>query len=102
MTVAIVRSTLDQAAEALAQALDLIAYKPTREAIFIKPNVPDYGPPGVGLFTDPAVVEGLLRYFAGRPIVIGEGAIVGRSAMEAFRRTGYADLARATARNWWT
>ncbi len=94
MTVAIVRSRLNQAADALAQALDRIAYKPSREAVFIKPNLPDYGPPGIGLFTDPAVVEGLLRYLAGRPIVIGEGAIVGRSAMEAFKRTGYADLAR--------
>lgn len=94
MTVAIVRSSLEQAADALAQALDRIAYKPSREAVFIKPNLPDYGPPGMGLFTDPAVVGGLLRYFAGRPIVIGEGAIVGRSAMEAFKRTGYADLAR--------
>lgn len=94
MTVAIVRSALDQAADALAQALDQIAYTPSREAVFIKPNVPDYAPPGLGLFTDPAVVEGLLRYFAGRPVVIGEGAIVGRSAMEAFKRTGYADLAQ--------
>lgn len=94
MTVAIVRSALDRVADALAQALDQIAYTPTREAVFIKPNVPDYAPPGLGLFTDPAVVEGLLRYFAGRPVVIGEGAIVGRLAMEAFKRTGYADLAR--------
>lgn len=94
MTVAIVRSALDRAADALAQALDQIAYTPSREAVFIKPNVPDYAPPGLGLFTDPAVVEGLLRYFAGRPVVIGEGAIVGRSAMEAFKRTGYADLAQ--------
>lgn len=94
MTVAIVRSALDQAADALTQALDQIAYTPSREAVFIKPNVPDYAPPGLGLFTDPVVVEGLLRYFAGRPVVIGEGAIVGRSAMEAFKRTGYADLAQ--------
>jgi uncharacterized protein (DUF362 family) len=94
MTVAIVRSDLSQAADALSQALDMIEYRPSREAVFIKPNVPDYGPPGVGLFTDPAVVEGLLRYLAGRPVVIGEGAIVGRSATEAFRRTGYAELAK--------
>lgn len=94
MTVAIVRSALYQAADALAQALERIAYKPSREAVFIKPNVPDYAPPGMGLYTDPVVVEGLLRYLAGRPVVIGEGAIVGRSAMEAFRRTGYADLAQ--------
>jgi uncharacterized protein (DUF362 family) len=94
MTVAIVRSDLSQATDALAQALDMIEYRPSREAVFIKPNVPDYGPPGAGLFTDPAVVEGLLRYLAGRPIVIGEGAIVGRSATEAFRRTGYAELAK--------
>jgi uncharacterized protein (DUF362 family) len=94
MTVAIVRSDLNQAADALTQALDMIKYSPSHDAIFIKPNVPDYGPPGLGLFTDPAVVEGLLRSLSGRPIVIGEGAIVGRSAMEAFRRTGYADLAK--------
>lgn len=94
MTVAIVRSNMEQAADALARALDMIQYRPSREAVFIKPNVPDYAPPGLGLFTDPAVVEGLLRYLAGRPVVIGDGAIVGRSAMEALRRTGYADLAK--------
>lgn len=94
MTVSIVRSNLDKAADAVATALDLLGYKPSGAPVFIKPNLPDYAPPGIGLFTDPALVEGLLRYFAGRPIVIGEGAIVGRSAMTAFQRTGYAELAQ--------
>ncbi len=94
MTVSIVRSNLDRAADAVLSALNLLGYKPSGAPVFIKPNLPDYAPPGIGLFTDPAVVEGLLRYFSGRPIVIGEGAIVGRSAMKAFQRTGYADLAR--------
>ncbi len=93
MTVSIVRSNLDDAADAVASALDLLEYRPSREPVFIKPNLPDYAPPGMGFFTEPAVVEGLLRHFAGRPIVIGEGAVVGRSAMKAFQRTGYADLA---------
>lgn len=93
MTVSLVRSNLDGAADGVLSALELLGYKPTGAPVFIKPNLPDYAPPGMGLFTEPAVVEGLLRYFAGRPIVIGEGAIVGRSAMKAFQRTGYADLA---------
>lgn len=94
MTAAIVRSDVHSAAEAVARALDAIEYRPTHEAIFIKPNVPDYAPSGQGFFTDPAVVEGLLRYFAGRPIVIGEGSIAGRSTMKAFERTGSAGYAR--------
>jgi len=94
MTVSIVRATLDDVAAKVAEALDLIGYRCQREAVFIKPNVPDAGPPDRGLFTDPRVVEGLLQYFAGRPVVIGEGGIVGRDSMAALERTGYGDLAR--------
>lgn len=94
MTTAIVRATLDDAPARIAEALALVNYRPRKEAIFIKPNVPDYGPPQQGLYTDPRVVEGLLQAFAGRPIVIGEGGIVGRDTMVAFQRTGYTELAR--------
>lgn len=94
MTVSIVRATLDNAPAQVAEALDLIGYRPRREAIFIKPNVPDIGPADRGLYTDPRVVEGLLQYLAGRPVVIGESSIVGRDTMTALERAGYGDLAR--------
>ncbi|MBU0494646.1 MAG: DUF362 domain-containing protein [Chloroflexi bacterium] len=94
MTVSIVRATLSDASAQVATALDLIGYRPPRAAVFIKPNVPDIGPPDQGLYTDPRVVEGLLQVFAGRPIVIGESTIVGRDTMAALERAGYGDLAR--------
>ncbi|MFX1411566.1 MAG: DUF362 domain-containing protein, partial [Promethearchaeota archaeon] len=94
MTVSIVRATLDDVASKIAEALDLVGYQCQREAVFIKPNVPDIGPPDRGLFADPRIVEGLLQYFAGRPVVIGESCIVGRDSMVALERAGYVDLAR--------
>ncbi len=94
MTVSIVRATLDNVTAQVTEALGLIGYWPQREAVFIKPNVPDIGPSGRGLFTDPRVVEGLLQYLAGRPVVIGESSIVGRDTLTALERAGYGDLAR--------
>ena len=93
MTVAIVRATPNSVDIGMIELLDLIHYHPQRDALFIKPNVPDAGPPGQGLYTDPAVVEALLKCFPGRQIVIGEGCIVGRDADQALARTGYASLA---------
>jgi len=87
-------SALENAPARIAEALAIIGYQPQKDVIFIKPNVPDYGPPNQGLYTDPRVVEGLLQALAGRPVVIGEGGIVGRDTMRAFQRTGYAELAR--------
>lgn len=94
MTTAIVRATLDDVPQRVAEALALIGYQPHKDAIFIKPNVPDYGPPDQGLYTDPRVVEGLLQAFSGHSVVIGEGGIIGRDMGKAFQRTGYAELAR--------
>jgi len=94
MTTVIARSALENAPARIAEALAIIGYQPQKDVIFIKPNVPDYGPPNQGLYTDPRGVEGLLQARAGRPVVIGEGGIVGRDTMRAFQRTGYAELAR--------
>jgi uncharacterized protein (DUF362 family) len=77
----------------MAELLELIGYQPQRQALFIKPNVPDSGPAGQGLYTDPAVVDAFLRLFPGRPAVIGEGCIVGRDADIALRKNGYAAVA---------
>jgi uncharacterized protein (DUF362 family) len=93
MTVAIVRATLDTVDRAMSELLDLLEYRPRREALFIKPNLPEAGPPGLGLYTDPAVVGALLKRFTGRQVVIGEGVIVGRDADAALAKTGYAALA---------
>jgi len=94
VTVGIVRTTLDSVERGMAELLDLIGYRPQREALFIKPNVPDSGPPGQGLYTDPAVADALLKLFPGRPSVIGEGCIVGRDADIALRKNGYAEVAQ--------
>jgi len=93
MTVGIVRATLDSVDSSMAELMHLIGYEPRREAVFIKPNVPDSGPSGQGLYTDPAVVDAFLKLFPGRRAVIGEGCIVGRDANIALRKNGYAAVA---------
>ncbi len=93
MTVGIVRATTDSIDQGMAELLRLIGYQPQRDALFIKPNVPDAGPPGRGLYADPAVVEAFLKCFPGKQAVIGEGCIVGRDADQALARTGYTSLA---------
>jgi uncharacterized protein (DUF362 family) len=97
MTVAIVRATLDSVERSMAHLLELIGYQPQRQVLFVKPNVPDSGPPGQGLYTDPAVVDAFLSLFPGRPAVIGEGCIVGRDADIALRKNGYAQVAERHA-----
>jgi uncharacterized protein (DUF362 family) len=92
MTVGIVRATLDSVNQSMAELINLIGYQPQRDALFIKPNVPDAGPPGQGLYSDPAVADAFLRLFPGRPVVIGEGCVVGRDANQTLLKTGYTAL----------
>jgi uncharacterized protein (DUF362 family) len=94
MTVGIVRSTLAGIDESMAELMDLIGYVPSREALFIKPNVPDSGPAGQGLYTDPAVVGAFLKLFPARKLVIGESCIVGRHASVALQNNGYGPVAQ--------
>jgi uncharacterized protein (DUF362 family) len=93
MTVGIVRSTLDSIDESMAELMHLIGYAPSREALFIKPNVPDSGPAGQGLYTDPAVVDAFLKLFQAKELVIGESCIVGRDASIALQKNGYLPVA---------
>lgn len=93
MVVGIVRATLDDVDQRLAELLGLINYQPQRQALFVKPNVPDSAPPGLGLYTDPAVVDSFLKLFPGRDVVIGEGGIVGRDASVALQKNGYGPVA---------
>jgi uncharacterized protein (DUF362 family) len=93
MTVAIVRATPDSVGPAMAELVSLLGYRPSHRALFIKPNVPDSGPPGQGLFTDPSVVDAFLDLFPGMPVVIGEGCIVGCDASVALRKNGYGEVA---------
>jgi len=97
MTVGIVRATLSTVDNSMAELMRLIGYEPRREALFIKPNVPDSGPRGQGLYTDPAVVGAFLKVFPGRTVVIGEGCTVGRDADIALRKNGYTALAERSA-----
>ncbi len=93
MVVGIVRSTLDNIDQSMAELVRLIGYAPGRDALFIKPNVPDTGPAGQGLYTDPAVVDAFLKLFPARSVVIGESCIVGRDASIALHKNGFAPIA---------
>ncbi len=93
MTTCILRTTLTEVESTLRQALDLIGYRPQKSALFIKPNLCDAGPPGQGLYSDPLIIQALIRILDAREVVIGEGSVVGRNAALAFQGTAYADLA---------
>ncbi len=93
MVVGIVRSTLDNIDQSMAELMRLINYAPGRDALFIKPNVPDAGPAGQGLYTDPAVVDAFLKLFPARSVVIGESCIVGGDASVALQKNGFAPIA---------
>jgi len=95
MVVGIVRSTLENVAESMSGLIRLIGYEPTQPAFFAKPNMPDSGPQGQGLYTDPAVVDAFLALYPGKEVVIGEGCIVGRDAGLAFQHNGYGEVAEA-------
>ena len=94
MVVGIVRSTLENVAESMSGLIRLIGYEPTQPAFFAKPNMPDSGPQGQGLYTDPAVVDAFLALYPGKEVVIGEGCIVGRDAGLAFQHNGYGEVPR--------
>ena len=93
MTTCILRTTLAEVEPTLREAMELLEYRPQKPALFIKPNLGDAGPSGQGLFTDPTIVEALIRTLDSPEVVIGEGAVVGRSARAAFQANGYADVA---------
>lgn len=93
MTVAIVRATTETVCASMDELLHLLGYHPRRPALFVKPNVADSAPPGLGLFTDPAVVDALLASLPRLPTVIGEGCIVSRDAGIALRKNGFGAVA---------
>lgn len=93
MTVSVVHATMEDIEAKVDKAVELIGHQPKKDAIFIKPNVPNAGLAGQGLFTDPKVVKALLKCFPGREIVVGEWCFVGCDALRAFQRSGYAELA---------
>jgi uncharacterized protein (DUF362 family) len=94
VTTCILKTPLTEVESALREAIGLIGYRPQAQAYFIKPNLSDAGPAGQGLFSDPAIVEALVRILDSQQVVIGEGAVVGRSAAVAFEANGYTDIAR--------
>jgi uncharacterized protein (DUF362 family) len=93
MTVAIVRATMETVDQGMAEALRLINYQPQKDAFFLKPNVADVGPVDQGVLTHPRVLEAFIKLYPGRPVVIGETGIVGRSSKIALEKTGFKALA---------
>ena len=71
MTTCILKTPLTEVESALREAIDLTGYRSQAQAFFIKPNLSDAGPAGQGLFSDPAVVEALVRILDSQQIVIG-------------------------------
>ncbi len=75
MPVSIVRSKITEVDEKIRDALELLNYTPTKEKIFLKPNIVDAANPKLGVTTHPKVIEGLIKYFQeqGKEVTVGEG-----------------------------
>lgn len=95
MTVSIVKANLKNVTKRIADAIKLVDYTPSKDRVFIKPNVAYSASPKSGIITHPRVVEGLivcLQEYA-EEIIIGEGSGVGHNTNEVFENTGYSKLA---------
>lgn len=94
MAVSIVRADFKNVKEKIKEAIGLINYKPTKNKIFIKPNIVNsYGSPDNGVVTHPKVLEAILECFADYEVVIGEGSAVGQNTDEVLQVTGIKKLA---------
>ncbi len=75
MTVGIIKSTEEEIPKKLIELLELIKYKPSKNQIFLKPNIMDQAKANTGVNTHPLIVETLYDYFMdqGYKVIVGEG-----------------------------
>jgi uncharacterized protein (DUF362 family) len=96
--VAIRKTNIHNLENVIADLLDHIQYRPTREKILLKPNIVVAAPPEGGDITHPKVIESLVRYFRdrNREVVVAEGTGIFSTAEEFERllQTTQYDLLR--------
>ena len=92
----IIKSTEEEIPEKIIQLLELIKYKPSKDQIFLKPNIVDSAKPKTGVNVHPLVVESLFYYFQneGFKVVIGEGPlnVAAKGIKSILRGAGYKKL----------
>ena len=95
MTVSIVKANFKNVTGQVVNAIKLIDYVPTKDRIFIKPNIAYSASPKSGIITHPIIVESLIIYLQeyADEIIIGEGSAVGHNTDLVFKNTGYSNLA---------
>ncbi|MHA1377591.1 MAG: DUF362 domain-containing protein [Candidatus Helarchaeota archaeon] len=97
MTVGIIKSTEEEISEKLIELINLIRYKPSKNKIFMKPNIMDSAKPKTGVNVHPLIVETLYDYYKneGYEVVIGEGPtnkITLKEMKPIIRGSGYKKL----------
>ncbi|MHA1378260.1 MAG: DUF362 domain-containing protein [Candidatus Helarchaeota archaeon] len=77
MTIGIVKSTLKDVGEKLPELLKMIAYKPKKKKIFIKPNIVDAITAKSGVIVPPQVIDALIQYYIENHKIKAEDLVVG-------------------------
>ena len=91
--VAVVKTSMSGVREGLKRALDSIGYAPSKEAIFIKPNLVRPFPPYRGITTHPAVVKAFISLYPNHRFVIGDGTPVPGDYRRVLRVCGFSSIA---------
>ncbi|RKY28541.1 MAG: hypothetical protein DRP79_02125 [Planctomycetota bacterium] len=94
MTVAIVKTSEADIVRDMRRLLNLLHYRPSRQRIFVKPNLVRPFYPNRGVCTHPAVVEALLQLFPEHDFVIGDGVPAPADYEKCLKFSGFKSLAR--------
>ncbi|MHA1383314.1 MAG: DUF362 domain-containing protein [Candidatus Helarchaeota archaeon] len=97
MTVGIIKSTEEEISGKLIELINLVGYKPSKNQIFLKPNIMDSAKPKTGVNVHPLIVETLYDYYKneGYEVVIGEGPtnkVKPKEMKSLLRMSGYKKL----------
>ncbi|MFX1453151.1 MAG: DUF362 domain-containing protein [Promethearchaeota archaeon] len=94
----IIKSTEEEIPEQLIKLIELINYKPSKDQIFLKPNIVDSAKLNTGVNVHPLVVETLYNYFQdqGYKVTIGEGPlnVAAKGFKSILRGAGYKTLSK--------
>ncbi|MDP4144209.1 MAG: DUF362 domain-containing protein [Bacillota bacterium] len=96
MTVGIVRSNLEDVKSNIKLLFEKINYRPSKNKVFLKPNIVAPQPPETGVITHPVVISALIEIFQewGYEVVLGESSSVAQNTQRVLELTGYLDLAQ--------
>jgi uncharacterized protein (DUF362 family) len=94
MAVGIVKSHYGHVKSSLLKLFEIIEYSPSKNKVFIKPNIVGPHPRETGVITDPSVIAALIEIFIdkGCEVVVGEGSSVAQDTDFSAKKSGYTDM----------